>query len=203
MRPEFDSINAIFEKDISGALNMVGIADNLHSYLPAVDLFDLYRHSLVASVSALDTFVHSLVRTGILLQLQGKGPVLASELPISIDLYRRWHNGDVLALREIELQIREAHSRWSMQDSKSIAQALRLVCSQPTWLAIANDDSNLTHEMKSSLDVVVQRRNKIVHESDIDPSTEQKWFIDSTLTRKAIDTVCARQKDVMLSLIHI
>lgn len=197
MRPEFKYTDSIFQQEIISSKNMVGIADNLQVSLPAVDLLDLYRHGLVAAVSALDTFVHSLVRAGILLQLQGHGPSLDTRLPIGIDAYRRWFNGDSLALREIELQIRRAHSRWTMQFANDIADAIRLVSDRPTWITIANGDSNLAQSLKRSLDVVVIRRNQIVHESDFDPSTFQKWPIDSTLAREAIDTVTDRQKQLL------
>jgi|SRR5699024_5927649 len=197
MHPDFSLIGLTFEQEVAGCENIVGIADNLQSSLPAVDLIDLYRHSLVAAVSALDTFVHSLVRVGIILQIRGNGPELDVRLPIGVDAYRRWFNGDPFALREIELQVRQAHSRWTMQFAKDIADAVRLVSSRPAWITIAGEDPNVARILKNSLDVVVVRRNQIVHESDIDPSTGQKWPIDSAMARQAIGTIKERQKQLL------
>jgi len=187
MRPEFQTVLDVFSSEIAGCRDMVGIADNLAPQAPALDLTDLYRQSLAGAVSALDTCVHSVVRTGILLQLQGFGPALGAQLPVSVDLFRRWYGGDGSALNEIELAVRLAHGRWTMQFANDIADAVKLVSARPLWVSIAGGDKNLAGNLKTSLNVIVGRRNKIAHESDLDPSTGTKWPIDSLLAIAAID----------------
>jgi hypothetical protein len=192
MRPEFDAVLGVFSAEITGCRDIVGIADNLAPNAPALDLSDLYRQSLAGAVSALDTCVHSVVRTGILLQLQGFGPSLSAQLPVSADLFRRWYGGDSSALNEVELALRLAHGRWTMQFAQDIADAVKLVSARPLWVSVAGGDSNLAGHLKTSLNVVVDRRNKIAHESDLDPSTGTKWPIDSTLTVAALDLLNER-----------
>ncbi|MEY9953063.1 hypothetical protein [Leifsonia sp. EB34] len=148
-------------------------------------------------MSALDTCVHSVVRTGILLHLQGLGPTVEAQLPVSADLYRRWYGGDISALNEIELALRLAHGRWTMQFSKDIADAVRLISARPLWLSAAAGDTGQAAHLKTSLDVIVRRRNQIAHESDFDPSTGTKWPIDSALAVAAISLLEERGKAVV------
>ena len=197
MRFELAAVLDVFSSEIAGCRNVIGIADNLAPQAPALDLSDLYRHILAGAVSALDTCVHSLVRTAILLQLQGIGPASNAQLPVPADLFRRWYRGDASALNEIALAIRSAHSRWTMQFAKDIADAVKLVSASPLWISIAAGDSEAAKGLKSSLDVVVQRRNKIVHESDLDPSTGAKWPITSDLAVAAIDVVKERGEAIV------
>jgi len=192
MRSEFACVLDVFSSEIEGCGNVIGIADNLAPRAPALDLSDLYRYSLAGAVSALDTAVHSLVRTAILLQLQRIGPALHAQLPVPVDLFRRWYGGDGSALNEIALAIRIAHGRWTMQFAKDIADAVRLVSPRPLWVSIAGGDTDTAKDLKSSLDLVIQRRNKIAHESDLDPSTGAKWPITSALAIAAIEVVKER-----------
>lgn len=200
MRPEFKSVLNVFSSEIAGCRDVIGIADNLAPKAPALDLSDLYRHGLAGAVSALDTCVHSLVRAAVLLQLQGVGPELNAQLPVPADLFRRWYGGDSSALNEIALAIRLAHGRWTMQFAKDIADAVRLVSPRPLWVSVAAGDTEIAKDLKSSLDLVIQRRNKIVHESDLDPSTETKWPITSALAVEAIEVVKERGEAVIAHL---
>lgn len=197
MQSEFNRVRAVFDTEIEGCRNVVGIADNLGVSTPALELDDLYRHSLAGAVSALDTCIHSIVRSGIILQLRGIGPKPDAHLPVATDLFRRWYSRDYSALGEIELSLRTAHGRWTMQSSKDIADAVKLVSSKPLWISIADQDRQAAGLLKESLDVVVKRRNQIVHESDIDPSTGMKWPINSPLALTAIDVLQERGHAVL------
>lgn len=198
MHNSFVMIDESFQGEIASCRNVVGIADNLQGSLPALDLQDLYRYSLGAAVSALDTFMHSLVCKAILLQLQGIGPQQGSSLPVEWSLYKRLFTGDTAAIGEIEIEIRKLHSRWTIQFSKDIAEAVKITSSNSLWINVAGNDSNRAKQLKSSLDEVVRRRNKIAHESDTDPSTGEKWPINSTLTTESINTVAERQRQILL-----
>lgn len=197
MRLEFLSILQVFESEVGGCRDIVGVADNLAPNAPALDLSDLYRYSLAGAVSALDTCMHSVVRVAILLQLQGLGPALQAQLPIPAELFRRWYGGDGIALNEIDLALRVAYSRTTMQSARDIADAVRVVSDLPLWITVAGGDANLAGYLKSSLDVVVQRRNKIAHESDLDPLAGTKWPIDSALAIAAVDLVRERGTQVI------
>jgi hypothetical protein len=49
-----------------------------------------------------------------------------------------------------------------------------------------------TKEIKTSLLLIVDRRNKIAHEADIDPSFPgQRWPIDSVLVEDTLDKLDA------------
>lgn len=197
MRDEFQACDTVFEGEIIGCKNIIGVSDNLQPSLPAIDLQDLYRHSLVGAVSALDTFVHSLVRCAIILQFQRIGPSLDQQVPVGLETCRRALTGDASALHELDLKIRRAHGRWTMQCSKDIADALKLATPRPAWITIAGENSNQAKYLKQSLDLIVRRRNQIAHESDIDPSTGDKWPIGSQETLAAIQIINERQQQIL------
>lgn len=197
MNPSLEAVRRQFMDDITSCMDTVGIADNLAKSLPGLNLDELYRYSLAGAVSALDTCVHSVVRAASVLQLQGIGPSHALELPISSDLYRRHFQGDATAIGEIESAVRLAHGRWSMQFSADIANAIKTVCSRPLWINIADGDPSKAKSLKDSLDAVVRRRNKIVHESDLDPSLGEKWPIDSDIALQSVRVILERGTQII------
>ena len=71
-----------------------------------------------------------------------------------------------------------------------IANAIRLVSTVDLWQAVAlrrNEDVKAT---KAQLGAIVDRRNKIAHEADLDPGNPgERWPIDRPLVEEAIDFI--------------
>jgi hypothetical protein len=90
----------------------------------------------------------------------------------------------------LDTAIRDAHSWQSFQQPDKIAEVVRLVSDVKLWPNVASLLGKDAGAVKSELKVIVDRRNKIVHEADSDPTNpEFRWPIDSTMTDRAVGTV--------------
>jgi hypothetical protein len=82
----------------------------------------------------------------------------------------------------LEREIRDRHSYQSFQQPDKIAEAIRLISDKKLWEEVAHKmgKPNRAKEIKQELSSIVDRRNKIAHEADIDPSYNigNRWPID-------------------------
>src|ERR1700759_5356643 len=145
-----------------------------------VDLSDVLRAEIVLAVSSLDHYIHELARLGMLECWTGirnsTDAFKRFPLPISVAVAL---SDPVIAQQTIESEIRLRHSFLAFQHPDRIADAVRLFSDVRLWEEVANILGMAAQEVKSSLVLIVDRRNKIAHEADIDPSYPgQRWPID-------------------------
>ncbi len=163
--------------------------DNLTTTNINVD--DIYRAQIVLAVSALDHLVHEIVRHGMIEAasgLRGKTdayrqfqlPISATEAALDGAAYVIW----------IGEEVRKKHSWQSFQDPERIADAIRLVSDVKLWEAVGQEIGVGTREIKTQLKLIVDRRNKIAHEADMDPSNPGfRWPISHDLARGAVEFI--------------
>ena len=147
---------------------------------PIVDLSDLLRAEVVLLVSALDHFIHELTRLGMMEIWRGTRAVTPAYLrySVSLDIATRMVSGTSMDAH-LDGEIRMRHGLLAFQQPDRIADAVRLISSIELW----NDVGLTLHEspvdVRSRLKLIVERRNKIAHEADVDPSYPgQRWPID-------------------------
>jgi hypothetical protein len=89
----------------------------------------------------------------------------------------------------LENEIRERHSYSSFQQPDKIADAIRLISDEKLWKEVASIMGKTDQDIKQQLSLIVDRRNKIAHEADIDPSYNlgNRWNINETLVNDAVD----------------
>jgi hypothetical protein len=93
-----------------------------------------------------------------------------------------------IAQQSIEAEIRSKHGFVSFQHPDKIAEAVRLFSDVKLWEQVAEHLGTTAKEIKTSLLLIGDRRNKIAHEADIDPSFPgQRWPIDSVLVEDTLD----------------
>jgi hypothetical protein len=99
----------------------------------------------------------------------------------------------------LENEIRERHSYLSFQQPDKIAEAIRLISDKKLWQEVANIMGKKDKEIKQQLSAIVDRRNKIAHEADIDPgySLGRLWNIDEILVNDAVNFL-----DTLVQAIH-
>lgn len=156
-----------------------------------LDLSDILRAQLVLAVSALDHFVHALTRLGMIEVSKGSRP--------KTDAYLRFHvpisaADSAVAGAPCETWIgdtvRERHSWQSFQEPEKIADAVRLVSSVGLWEAVATELSMTSQDVKIRLKLITERRNKIAHESDMDPANPGfRWPISKSLVNPALEFI--------------
>ncbi len=157
----------------------------------AVDLSDMLRAELVMAVSALDRYVHDITRIG-MLECHSGGRLktdafnkfqvpLASSIAISTP---------ATASVALEAEIRAKHSYLSFQHPDKIADAIRLFSRVSLWEAIGSTMGLPAADAKATLGLIVDRRNKIAHEADIDPSYPgQVWPINSSMVEGMVNDI--------------
>lgn len=91
----------------------------------------------------------------------------------------------------LEDEIRERLGYQSFQQPDKIADAIRLISDKKLWDEVAVKLSISAKDVKQQLSAIVDRRNKIAHEADIDPTfgIGSRWYIDETLVSNAVDFI--------------
>lgn len=91
----------------------------------------------------------------------------------------------------LENEIRETLSYKSFQQPDKIADAIRLISDKKLWDEVAVKMGRPTKDIKQQLSLIVDRRNKIAHEADIDPTFNigNRWNIDELLVNDAVDFI--------------
>lgn len=158
---------------------------------PAVDASDLLRTQIVMVVSALDHYIHEIARVGMLEVYTGQRPLTAAFQRFQIAM-----DNVLLGLSApgantwLETEIRVKHGFMSFQHPDRIADAVRLFSSCELWPSVASQLGMTVHDAKTQLQLIVDRRHKIVHEADIDPSYPgSRWPISSTDSVLAVDFI--------------
>lgn len=157
----------------------------------AIDVSDIWRAQIVLVVSALDYFVHEIARLGMIqvakatraktdAYLRFQMPVSAVESAINGLPHEIW----------VGETVREKHSWLSFQDPDKLADAIRLISNVKLWDAVSAEIGLPAQDVKTRLRVVVDRRNKIAHEADLDPANPGfRWSIDSIMVNNTIDFI--------------
>jgi len=168
----------------------------LHGYLTAqgtavLQPDELLRAEWAMRVSALDLYVHELVAQNLLKIFQGVRPICPgfARLQISSDAMMRISNASSPAQKEtaFDLEVRTQLSRITYQFPDDIADGVRMVSGIKLWNEVAINlgatQANLsatTTSIKQQLSLIANRRNKIVHEGDLQPSVPRvPWPISS------------------------
>ncbi|EKV01157.1 hypothetical protein Lepto7375DRAFT_3300 [Leptolyngbya sp. PCC 7375] len=88
----------------------------------------------------------------------------------------------------LEDEIRQTLSYKSFQQPNNIADAIRLISDVSLWVSVANILGKPTEMVKQQLTFIVDRRNKIAHEADIDMTygIGNRWPIDEDLVNEAV-----------------
>jgi hypothetical protein len=156
-----------------------------------VDLSDLLRAEIVLIVSALDHFVHELTRVGMMEIWRGTRATTPAYLRyrVSMDIATQLASATGVDYY-LETEIRTQHSYLAFQQPERIADAVRLFSSIELWnevgAALREDPKNITSQLK----LIVDRRNKIAHEADVDPSYPgQRWPIGRKDAEEALSFI--------------
>jgi hypothetical protein len=144
---------------------------------------------VVLAVGALDHFVHEITRIGML-------DVYAQVRPATEAFGRFSVSMDNVLLgisapgtsQWFENEIRNRHGWLSFQQADKIADAARLVSQKRLWEEVGARLGVDARSAKNQVNLIVDRRNKIAHEADMDPSAPgARWPIDEALVDETLD----------------
>lgn len=190
--PSMHKVLLQFRTNIAGAreLGRLGAAVSQLT-TSAVDVSDIFRAQIVLGVSALDHFIHELTRVGMIETSSGRrlktDAFLRFQIPLSaVELGLAGHSHEGW----LGEAIRERHSWLSFQHPDKVADAVRLFSPVQLWDAVGRELASSSQDVKLRLGLVVDRRHKIAHEADMDPTNPGfRWPIDKTMAAEALDFV--------------
>ncbi len=151
-------------------LGVIYSAFESHLMTPSVDLSDILRSEIVLAVSALDCFIHDLVRIGMskIFEKSGGEPQAFLNFGISVQSVKRIIDATTANEQKdyFKKEIRKLHGYRTFQSSDNISQALSLIGIKKIWNKVGDSLSVSSDDARNHLDLIVDRRNKIAHESD-------------------------------------
>ena len=162
---------------------------------------ELLRAEWVARISALDLYLHELIAQKMLAPFEGQRPASPGYLrfQVSNETLNRIRAAAVSsdANAAFDLEVRGQLGYVTMQDPEKIAEGVRLFSTVELWNEVAlkygatpATKATEAKRLKKELSLVVQRRNKIAHEADIDASNPgSRWPITATMVRAALDFI--------------
>ena len=181
-----------FRVNIARVRNLGAIHNALSAQTTAaIDLSDILRSELVMAVSALDHYIHEIVRLGMLEVYHRNRPETPAFLRFQISIERvRQAISAPTSDDWLDDEIRERHSWRSFQQADHIADAIRLISEVRLWEEVSNHLGMPSQDVKQQLNLIVDRRNKIVHEADMDATPyDTRWPIDEALVDDAINFI--------------
>jgi hypothetical protein len=142
---------------------------------------EILRAEWVARVSALDLYVHELVCQRMLAAFEGTIPRTAQfqsfQLPLETVERIRNAPSPTSASAAFDLEVRRQLAFVTYQDPEKIADGVRMCSGVELWNAIAvhqgaSQSTKVAQakQLKNQLRAIVDRRNKIAHEGDMQPT---------------------------------
>lgn len=158
-----------FSGDIARARDLVGLGQSIGAMTNGVvDSTDLYRAALVQGVAAWDRYIHGVVLDRAVSITLGRLPAgSASRVGIPLDAVATLISATDDATRELAAKsfFAERLATETYQRPDDVAKALAMVGIRAIWSTAFTE----AQQAKIALGVIVERRNKIVHQCDYDP----------------------------------
>lgn len=184
----------LFKTNIASARTLSGLFDFLTATLTVPHQFDdLLRSQLVYAISALDKLNHDLIRIGMVGTFTGtRSPTAKYQgFTISTETHSQIMSATVPPKEYwFESEIVQKHKVLAFQDPAKIADGLSLIWDEKhKWAVIAAEIGMSETDVKLKLKTIVDRRNLIVHEADLNPYTGTKYDIDKNEAKSATDLI--------------
>jgi hypothetical protein len=171
-----------FRANIQRVRNLSGLYSHFSSATTAaLDLSDILRAQVVMIASALDHYVHELTRLGMIEIVENRRPQTPAFLRFQVSL-----EGALRGLMPtagsswLDTEVRTRHGNLTFQQADKIADAIRLISTVELWNELSARLRIPMRDLKNRLQLIVDRRNKIAHEADLDPSFPGVYWPIST-----------------------
>lgn len=159
-----DNCLDFFDRGIERSNTVIAIHSHfVESAPPAVDCSDLLRNSIIISSSAFDLLNHHLFRSVMLANIKSQKKEISYQIPV-----QSVHLGIDDALPIIDAQIRDSISHRSFLMPEKISGLFSILISD-FWATVAMQTTLGATELKARIQTLARWRNRIVHESDINP----------------------------------
>jgi hypothetical protein len=180
---------SLFKQNITYARDLIAIASALRGQvMAAINTDDQLRSSIVQGVSSFDHFIHEEVRARMIATQLGQHQRAKGYDKFRVSLASVNSAIAVGGAAWLELEISEQHGYLSFQQPDKVADAFRLVSDVSLWVVVAKQLNSNPESVKRQLKLIVDRRNKIVHEADTDPTPPRSRYpIGEVMVRDSLD----------------
>ena len=181
----------IFDNNIKSIKELSDLYDFLTGTLKVPFNFDdILRSKIVYGVSAFDKLMHDLVRVGMVETFSGRRLPTDKYLTYQISLESHVQiTSATIPPKEywFENSIVQKHKLLAFQDPFKVADALSLIWNEKhKWQTISGTLGMIEKDVTTRLKTIVDRRNIIVHEADINPATGIKFPITKTEAEESV-----------------
>jgi len=167
-----------FQRNLESIKVLGGIYDYLDKQVNLLDLSEILRAQYVLAVSALDYYIHEIVREGMLDVIDGNrnNTRQFNEFQIPFSYVQQILNStsSVQKRQILDSAIRKVSTRHTYQSPTKIEAALKIIDVSGIWGKVARRTSTSSANLRSRLGLIINRRNKIAHEADVDLLTGNK-----------------------------
>ena len=181
---------AKFTKSVEATFVLGAIYDYLSNQVTAFDISEILRAQFVLLVSTLDFYIHEIVRDGVLCSFdESEASTGLSKIAIPLGIVKTLFSVDSETERKMILNgvIKDITSKHSYQAPHAIEKALALIEIKNVWSKLSDFSLDSPEVIKNKLALIVNRRNKIVHEADINFVTGEKDEIDKQTVQDCYD----------------
>lgn len=163
---------SIFDKNVNSLNNMGALYDFLKTNAKNIDNSMILRSQFVLIVSAFDTYVHTFLVDTIVEKFFSKECTIC-DVNVSLTVMHKINCEveDYLRKQMLMNELNEIFSKDSFQAPKSIEYAYSILGYKKIWQALGDKLGKRGQDVKDTLALLVKRRNKIAHESDINKVT--------------------------------
>jgi len=155
-----------------------------------LDTSSILRSCIVLSVSAIDHLIHELTIIGMHEIFSGIRPVTVKYNSYNVSLRFMNAINSTTPIITFESEIRRSLGWHTFQRPDKIKEAIALFKTLQLWQQIALVMGDTDSNIKKQLNLIVDRRNMIAHEADIEPIFKTKRpirDIDVTITINFIE----------------
>ena len=154
-----------FNKNIATIDDSISIYQYLKSNSENLDASFLLRAQFVLIVSAFDTFMHMFVIESIVDSYFDENCYSSMDIPISVSYRLKKENNKDNEIEILKSFLQSKLSKCTFQSPKSIDYAAKIIGIRNIWTQLSQPEKK-PEDIKKQLALIVDRRNKIAHESD-------------------------------------
>lgn len=175
-----------FNHNIKSCDELITLYETITKTLPGLEIQskELLRSVIVLSVSALDNYLHDLYRTEIVESYLGVGnfSVNFEKISVSIKVLQNVEsaNSDAEKRTILQNELKKIQKTESYQSNRSIENIFINLGINKIWTRLEQEGiiGYRANQIKEELANIIDRRNKISHESDWDYFHNRKFNIE-------------------------
>ena len=200
-----------FDRHLRSIRNLSSIFGYIRDSAPALDAAHLLRAEYALIVSAFDKYLHDLVREKIMSDFFNVALDVTDQLALSLDKLKAITHETDIVKREalLDTYICQNLAKHSFQSPKNVEFAFSLMGIKKVWQELSRQMKMPAESIRDTLALVINRRNKIVHEADFDAVSGSYVVIEQetvsscrefiSILVSAMDVITRRDKGTVLS----